>query len=334
MSWKSALTSTLTIPPNFSCTVLLVKDLPCSTEITTFINTHNMTSTGNITMLSPSTFNRFTHCPIAILKITEQLIGILISVVLPINSHGRKLYSSYNTFLCLHSAFQGQQLAPILIATMKEYLATKNITHTYFMTSKQHTLDNFPIKAWYRPINVVNSLKAGFELQSFARPQDRNPKLALTRQKIAYGINQPAIIGVKARVKDQQRVLKLLKLREEYLDVTGQEYKRLLQIFDIYIVADVGLYLLMPMTSKILSTGQIVNNYQLALMIGPVLDSVLWTVKELNADLLYGWTIADIDDLTIQPIRGILAAGDLFIESYSSVPGTIDNGNKWYFPVF
>lgn len=289
---------------------------PLIPSIITFISEYNITSNGNNTLLSLDTVNRILSGDsyFTLLYHQEHIIATMITIMLPVENNKGKFYSSYTSYLCIHPDYRQQKLSSLLIYSLRQYLT--DINHGYYLSAIDHHTGGKVIQAWYRPVNLINTIKAGFQIQSFSRPHDRNPKLALTRQKIAYNIIEPKVIAVKARPQDYTLVCNLLKSGDIWLSPSYKEYLKLCKVFDLYLVGDSGLFLLFPLHSIITSSRQRVFNYQLSLMIGDVMDSVLWTAKELKCDLLYGWLTADVTATTIMQTRGIIASGYLYLEFY------------------
>ena len=103
-----------------------------------------------------------------------------------------------------------------------------------------------------------------------------------------------------------------------YMNPNEIELVQLCQLFDVYLVGNDSLFMLLPLTSTISSTRKSVRNAQVALMIGDVLPQALWVAKEENYDLLYGWLASDITIDRVESIRGHVTIGHSYLEYYNS----------------
>ena len=299
-------------------------------EIMDFIRVNDCTDSGNITELSQETFDRLLSAPcfIGVILLKNRIVGTIFSIVLRVRTDclPDDFLTSYTTFLCVARDYRKQGLAMALIrAVVKEGLKHYGIIHGYYMTSDPHHPVNNPIVSWYRPINLKKSLSAGFTLESFTKRGDRRASTALSRQKIAYHVSKPINVPRKVDKSDYLLIQPLLRKGSIYLDPTLDEFGSICQCFDVYIVDDLGLFMLFPMSSVISTSGKQVRNAQLALMIGDLMPHALWTARDNGYDLLYGWCASDISKEKVLGIRGLITTSKTCLEFYntrSSIPNS------------
>ena len=306
-------------------------------DIMDFIRLNDCTDSGNITELSHETFSRLLTVPcfIGVIFKRDRIVGTIFSIVLRARTYelSDNFLTSYTTFLCVDKDYRKQGLAMALIrAVAKEGLVRCGVIHGYYMTSDPHQPINNPIVSWYRPIDVKKSLSAGFVLDSFARRGDRRTSSANSRQKIAYHVSKPANLPRKVGKPDHHLVLPLLQKGSIYLDPTPDEFGSICECFDVYIVDDLGLFMLFPMSSVISASGKRVRNAQLALMIGDLMPHALWAARDNGYDLLYGWCGGDITKEKALAIRGLITTSKTHLEFYNT-RSHIPNSD-FMFPLF
>lgn len=299
-------------------------------RIMDFIRINDCTESGNITELSPKTFDRIlsTPCFIGVLLQSTPnhmtIIGTMFTLILHVSSgtHNFDFYTTYTTFLCIDKSLRDKGLAMGLIRNiMNEGYNRYGIKHGYYMTFNTHHSVHSAIESWYRPINIKNATTAGFVLDKFMRQGDRGNS---NRQKIGYHIGKPKILPVKitkddVSIEDSYKVvMKILCKGDIYLSPSLDEYKNLCVCFDVYIVNENSLFMLFPMDSIISLTGKRVRNAQLALMIGDILPQALWAASESKYDLLYGWCGGDITKEKIASVRGLITTAKSYLEFYNT----------------
>lgn len=305
-------------------------------EIMEFISFHDCIDEGNTTELSEESFNRFLSIPcfIGILFFQNKVIGTMFSV--PFNAKINNLstfITTYTTFLCIHRHHRNKGLAMILIrAIMKEGYKFYNLNHGYYITSNIHHPINSKLQSWYRPINIKNSSDAGFSIESFLRPNDRNNSSSLSRQKIAYHVSKPSVLPFKAQESNYDEILKFLQKGIVHLDPSPQDYIHLCNFFDVYIVPNLGFFMIFPMTSLISSSRKRVRNANLALMVGDLLPHALWIASQNKYDLLYGWCLGDITPPKVSAVRGHITTADLHLEFYNT--SSVISNSDLFLPLF
>jgi hypothetical protein len=288
-------------------------------RIIQFIRTNDQTGSGNITELSRESLNRLfsTPCIMGLLMKESTIVGTMISLIFRVRTRdGFSFLTSYTTFLCVAAEYRNHGLAMALIRViMHEGYSRYQIHHGYYITFTPHHSVNAEIKSWYRPLNLKRSLSAGFDLQTF--PGQRLSEAAM-KQRMAYHVAKPNPLPVKVTNASYTQVHKLLARGDLYLAPTKQEFIRLSNCFDIYLVGDYGLFMLFPLTAIISSTGKTVRNAQLALMIGDVIPQAMWAANDENYDLLYGWYAGDVTEERVAASRGIITASTCYVELYNT----------------
>lgn len=301
-------------------------------KLVKFIQEHNRTSTGNTTELPVESLERLflTPCIIVILFKEEKIIGTIISLYFRAKYYKKEINTSYTTFLCVHKDYRKRGLALLLIeAVLKEGYYRYHTFHGCYLTSTPHCKNYNKVKSWYRPINIKRCLECGFILKDFST-NDHN---TLIRKRVWYHISKPKSLPKRVTEEDYDLVIDILEKRtldDFYLIPTKQELDWLCKCFDIYTVGKEGLFFLFPLQSKIESTGRRINHVQLALMIGDLLNHVLWVCKD--TDLLYGWYNGDITVERVEKVKGITTISECYLELYNT-KNPIE-GRNIFIPIF
>lgn len=320
-------------PTSFGGEIGKELDIDTKKELIIFVNSNNYTSSGNITELSMRLLEKMCKIPcyIGILTKDNRIIGSIIVLLFKCSYHDKSIISTYTTFLCIDRCHRCKGYALILIRAVAN-LGYDNykILHGYYMSNGSHQIITNKLESWYRPINLKKSSESGFTVKTYQNPDKKNK--SSIRQKLAYYISKPSIIPKKIEYNDYNIVLELLNKGNMYLTPTRQELLYLSKCFDIYIVESKGLFILLPMSVVISGTGKRMNNAHLVLMIGDVLQYILYTVNECKYDLLYGWYIGDITEDRVNKIKGIRTISDNHIEFYNSKEHIYNS--RVYMPIF
>ncbi len=272
-------------------------------DIIKFIQTHNITNTGNITELSEKSLDRILSLPhlIGILTINNKIIGTIISVIFRVKNMDTEFLTAYTSFLCIHKNYRKQGLAQVLIQSIKK--KRPDIQHGYYLTfHPQHTIHN-KISSWYRPINIAKIKSANFTLQSF--PND-------AKQRIYYHVSKPNILPISC---SYDRFVMICQKQGLNLVPTEDEFMSLSRCFDIYTV-DHSLFMIFPLSSII--NGKRISICQIVMIIGNCLSQALWIASEMKYDLLYGYENSDINIERVKNIKGIVTESELYLEFYNS----------------
>lgn len=308
----------VSIPEGIRCQIceggILTIPEPMEGVVIRFINGHNRMGVGNITELGVDAFRRLRSMPgvLGILWDRDLIVGTMFSLTLRSCYQDSELFTSYTTFLCIHTEYRKQALAMVLIRSIMKFgYEHYGINHGYYMTLTPHHEIRSPIESWYRPINVKVLTEAHFSLATFAQPGDRKFQV---RQKLFYHISKPNILPRKATLEDDQQIQTILQRGPWHLKQPSAD---LLKGFDIYLIHE-SLFMLFPMTSVIASSKKRVQSLIIVLMIGSVLSEALWIAKERKVDLLYGWCGGDLTPERVNEVRGHLTVSETFLEFHNS----------------
>lgn len=311
-----------TLPDDCTCTIYH----PCTLDarpgialsqamqerIMAFINTHDVTDSGNVTQLVPRNFERLLTAPtvIGVVQRDTTIIGTMFSLPLRVRYQDTTLLSSYTTFLCVSKEERASGLAMVLIrAVMQLGYQWYGINHGYYMTATPHHPIATPLKSWYRPINLKHCKASGFTLQPFA---------TVDHERRAYHVGRPRIMPLNATSRDYQAILPLLQSGDFHLAPTQSEWSQLCECFDCYVVPGKGVFFLFPLRVHMSERHKTVNIAQLALMVGDVLPQALWIADQQHYDLLYGRYYGAITESRVAQIRGQTTAAQEVVEFYNT----------------
>ena len=148
---------------------------PPTDMLSLFWSNHNQTANNNTIILSSQTIKKMLQYPtITILLYNfDQLIGSIVTPIIPIRYKNITHLYGCVTFLCLHSAYRSQGLCPLLINKLKETASSLSINRAYYLNKHQTHTTDLPIKTWYRPINFLKARQAGFHIP----PTIKSPSL-------------------------------------------------------------------------------------------------------------------------------------------------------------
>lgn len=140
-------------------------------EVVQFCRDHNKMSTGNTTLLSRSSLEKylsFDNISIIIRSQNGKLIGVILSIIFPIkvgntNKNGDEIIKhGCTTFLNVHSSVRNHGLCMALIRelTMEGY--KRQIYCDYHTIPFQLGTNSIKLYSYYRPINLKRCTEIGF----------------------------------------------------------------------------------------------------------------------------------------------------------------------------
>lgn len=108
--------------------------------------------------------------------------------VIPTSSHS----CYYVNYLCVLPKFRRQTLAMILIRSALARVREENVLLGYYLSGKSHHQGSVAIKPWFRPLDYMKAVRAGFLTTSktMARSLDRERILHEIRIPIGYTIER------------------------------------------------------------------------------------------------------------------------------------------------
>ena len=156
--------------------IKIIESIDNIDETSEFYRQNNKMSTGNTTLLPPSTIQRFLSLPHYSVQIRSQqdkLMGTVMSLILPTILDGTVNKYGFTTFLNVHKSVRGFGLCMALIRRLTELGHKDEVYSGCQVTSFKLGENNIPINSWYRPINLKKCKKLGF-----LYPNYDNPKLS------------------------------------------------------------------------------------------------------------------------------------------------------------
>lgn len=135
-------------------------------EVCNFYREHNKMSTGNITLLPKSELElylSYDHISVLMRNNNGKLMGIVISILLPINNEQQKIIThGCTTFLVIHSSIRGHGMCMALIRGLINRGYEKGLYCDYHTVPFKLGENSIPLKSYYRPINLSRALELGF----------------------------------------------------------------------------------------------------------------------------------------------------------------------------
>ncbi len=316
-----------------------------------FISDNNISASGNVTLLNVADFKKLQNfnLSVVLLKSTD-IIGCVLSVCYPVylnanfqKSYNEKSYNEksynygYTTFLNLDRNYRSQNLCPLLIKHLIDYNYKKNITNGYQITSFPLSEKSLPLKIYYRPINLKNSLLAGFTYPNFNNVQEYH------KHRLLYKTKMPAKYSVKL-VKPSNKLL-VDKFVNFYVQCITEKKKKFVMSlenvqewitqYSTYIVEYnseiIGLFSLNGLYSKTLMGNKIIlavpylfvtkyksNDKNQINKEENVLRCMLYVAEEKDYDLFYCHSIGDLCETLLKNVDCILGQKECYFSLYNS----------------
>ena len=128
-----------------------------------FINKNNHMDNENTLKLDKSLSN-FSSGMVFRLKYLNDIIGFIISFPHSINYDGLIEKIVLSTYLCIDENYRKKNYAMIMIQTAIINSYKNNILCGYHFTENPITNSNVKVSSWFRPLNIENCEKVGYEI--------------------------------------------------------------------------------------------------------------------------------------------------------------------------
>jgi hypothetical protein len=171
-------------------------------EVYMFIRDENKMSSGNYTLLPKSEIDRFSKfnlCAVLMRSEFDQsLLGTILSVPFPIrckySQEEKIIQHGCTTFLNVKTKLRGFGMCMLLIKDLISYGYEREIYCSYQTTSFKLKDKALQISSWYRPINLINSVKLGFVFPGFNEISKFNEHRQKYTNKIPKGYSVKRVV--------------------------------------------------------------------------------------------------------------------------------------------
>ena len=305
--------------------IILDKHIADYQEVSDFIATHNKMSSGNYTLLPVEqiqTFEKLNSLNLLMRGENGKLYGTIFSIPLPVRSNGELITHGCTSFLNVHSQLRGFNMCSILIRELAKYGHEKDIYCSYQLSSFKMCDNSFPISAWYRPINLMNSLALGFTFPGF------NELKQFAKNKILYKCKTPKDYSIK-RVKNVDAVynfyISSIKDKKFIFYPHIEFFQNWVKQIPTYIVkfdkTIVGIFSITSIFCKTSMQGKLClplifnaeNNHHTN-----VLKCLLSTAEENQYDALYTYSVGDLSEKVLESVNSIKTKEDSWFSIYNN----------------
>lgn len=156
-------------------------------EVCDFYKKYNVMVSGNVTLMPKSGLKRylsFDNISILMRNSNGKLMGVIISIIVPILIDNRIINHGCTTFLVIHPSIRKYGMCMILIQALAQKGYEMGIYCSYQTTHIKIGSNNVPIVSYFKPINLNRSVELGFFYPDFFDPRQKtrnrlwyNPKL-------------------------------------------------------------------------------------------------------------------------------------------------------------
>lgn len=329
----------LELPKDYQCKIFTFpwESIPIELEkeLIIFVENNNQVGKHNITILNEDTMNRFKSMGacLSVLFHNHNVIGTMISLGFRCHYYSREIYISYTTFLCVHKKYRQNGLAMILIQSIMLNGKKHNIHSGYYISDVPHQPNRNIVENWFRPINFSRAKKAGYSLATLPNVNDRTN--FERRYRLMYHVSNihiPQKISWPDTVT-YTKIINFFSSKSLHLTPTQEELGWYCKFFDVYLF-DKGVLMLLPLSVKVSSTKQIVNNLYLAYMSADLFSEALCIAKNGNYDLLVGLYVGEITHELVEKHNGHTTSANSFLEFYNTSKNVNIPPESFHLPIF
>ena len=271
-------------------------------ELLCFVNRCNTQEKGNITRMTEEILKRLEGRSIILRLFRNRLVGFVAAIIIPLD--GRK--TTYTTYLCLDPEIRGAHLTPLLISRLIEEGGRIGIRTGYFLIpdSELWKSPTYPIRSWYRVLDVGLARKLGFTLPFSGIPGS-------SRERLYYRVPTPNTSVRKVEEGDYAIVLSCLQIGGyQSPSPSSDEWSSFRSIFDLYLVFrdrdPIGLFGFFPLPVFLSRAQREVSMSMLSLVRGPVLSEALWIGQKEGFPVIYGNLLPPLTEEQVEKNRGLI----------------------------
>jgi hypothetical protein len=326
-------------------------------EVYMFLRDENQMSSGNYTLLPKSEIERYSQFNMfgVLMKsqINNSLIGTILSIPFPIRceitagcvdnedyTKEKIITHGCTTFLNVQTKIRGFGMCMLLIKELALYAYENDIKCSYQMTSFKLCENSFQISAFYRPINLINSVSLGFVFPGF------NEINKFSENRMKYTNKIPKEYSVK-RVLNKN----LEKAFNFYCKLTADKkfvfypdikfFDKWSNHFPTFLVYHgkkiVGIFSINTIYCRMLNTmdGQLCLPLLFASKneeIDKTLKCLFSVAADRNFDAVYMYSIGDLNEKKLKEVNCIKTSEDSWFSLYNN--GMSLKPSDLYVPIF
>jgi len=287
-------------------------------EVYMFLRDNNKMSSGNYTLLPKSEIERFVRLGMfSVLMRGEQnkkLYGTIMSLPFPIKCSFSKevVIHGCTSFLNVDKKLRNFNMCSILIKELVKYGYENEIYCSYQTTNFKMCETSFQITSYFRPINLMNSITLGF-----VPPDILNIK-KMAENRMKYKCKVPKKFSLKRVLNNnKEKALtfynSLIKDKKFAFSPDLTLFSKWIQEFPTYLVRkekkNIGIF---SITSVFCRMGnEVEGKLCLPLLFvslennTEVLKCLLSIAEERENDVLYCYSVGDLDSNTLENVNSI-----------------------------
>ena len=309
-------------------------------EVYRFLRDNNKLESGNYTLLPKSEIERFQRLDcFSILMRGEKnkkLYGTIFSLPFPIKcsveNKDEIVVHGCTSFLNIETKLRKFNMCSILIKELIKYGYEKDIYCSYQMTSFKLCETSFQISSYFRPINLMNSIALGF-----VPPDILNIK-KMSENRMKYKCKIPKSFSVKRVLnKNKEKSLEfynlLIKDKKFAFSPDLELFSKWIQEFPTYLVRkdkkNIGIF---SITNVFCRMGnEVEGKLCLPLLFNSienkteVLKCLLSVAEERENDVLYCYSVGDLDANTLENVNAIQNIKKTWFSLYNNSMGLTKN---------
>lgn len=283
-------------------------------ELIEFISIHNITGTGNITLLPCDLLTKLGQLTtyIGILYQNTKMIGVILSITIPV-IQSKKVSTIYGltTFLCVHSKLHNLGLGMYLISQMMYEGYNRGILSGYHIGSKPIGNNSIPLSMWYRPLDVKYLQSINFKLNCKG-----NGRLKyLNRIPNGYSIVQVDDNNIDC---SYQYYLSQCGNYTFSYNPTRDQWIQWIRAFRTYLMYEKGIIGIFSInTMEMMTYHHHIKLSTLLLYHGHDI-TLKGVINKSSGHLLYGYICGHINPSMIENIRGWVSPNPCYLSFYNS----------------
>lgn len=289
-------------------------------EVYRFLRDNNKMSSGNYTLLPKSEIERFQRLNVFSILMrgekNKKLYGTIFSLPFPIKcsveNKNETIVHGCTSFLNIETNLRKFNMCSILIKDLAKYGYENKIYCSYQMTSFKLCETSFQISSYFRPINLLNSIALGF-----VPPDILNIK-KMSENRMKYKCKIPKSFSLKRVLnKNKEKSLEfynsLIKDKKFAFSPDLILFSKWIQEFPTYLVRkdkkNIGIF---SITNVFCRMGnEVEGKLCLPLLFNAigsrkeVLKCLLSVAEERENDVLYCYSVGDLDSDTLKSVNAI-----------------------------
>jgi hypothetical protein len=133
-------------------------DIICHHEAISGDKVNNVVLNSDISLMTQGLNVRMIHLE------TNKQIGFICTVPHTISIESKEILTCVTTFLALNKEHRKAKISEYLINKLMSFGASKGVNCGYYFSSKPRSRSAVTLKGWYRPLNVIEADKNGYNI--------------------------------------------------------------------------------------------------------------------------------------------------------------------------